>query len=267
ADSTSWCLLFLSETEVLGQESLGRGLSFLKRHQSPSDGGFRTYAEPREIGRYMMLDEQTSFEGWASSQPCVTAAAAQALTKTGSLSGSAEAFDYIRRAQTPEGGWNAYWWTDPLYSTLLCMEALTVRGREEDRPALERARGWIARSQLATGGWFADGWAFSTGLALSGLLLGPPSPDYLAALQRGVEWLLATQLEDGSWGEHHILRIPHPSAKEPWTQTDWTIDGKAINAAIRDQRRLYTTATVFKALSEYWRKTSEGWQPQRSQGL
>jgi hypothetical protein len=44
--------------------------------------------------------------------------------------------------------------------------------------------------------------------------------------------------------------------KEPWTQTGWNVDGKAINAAIRDHRRFYTTATVVRALSEFEEKSS-----------
>jgi hypothetical protein len=266
ADSTSWCLLFLSEMQMLDRDSLEKASLILLKHQSPSDGGFRTYAAPREIGRYMMLDESVSFEGWASSQTCVTAAAAQALIKTGSPRGVERALEHIRRTQTAEGHWNAYWWTDALYSTVLCMEALVStgpgwEGDAGDAVLLDRARAWIERTQLAGGGWNADsdGWPFSTALALRGLMLGSGSikaSDTATAIGRGVEWLLTHQLADGSWGDQHILRIPHPSDKEPWTQARWARDGRAIGAAIKDHRRLYTTATAFRALSEFERISS-----------
>ena len=61
ADSTSWCLLFLSRLGTQGAESRERASRFLLRHQSPLDGGFRTYATPSEVGRYMMLDASVSF--------------------------------------------------------------------------------------------------------------------------------------------------------------------------------------------------------------
>ncbi len=262
ADSTSWCLLFLSALGLPNREAIGRAASFLLKHQSPEDGGFRTYAAPRAIGRFMALDENISFEGWSSSQACVTAASTRALVEAGSPQGVGRAVAYIRRTQTADGYWNAYWWTDNLYSTVLCAEALTegLEG-QGDAARLGRAQSWIGRTQLPDGGWKAQGsqtaggWPFSTALALRGLMLGPRSngTDTATALERGVEWLLTHQSADGGWDSHHILRIPHPSTREPWKQAGWREDGRAIGAVIRDHRRLYTTATVFTALSEFER--------------
>jgi hypothetical protein len=280
ADSTSWCLLFLAQVHALDPPRLERALSFLSRHQSPLDGGFRTYSVPSEIGRFMGLEDGVSFEGWASSTPCVTAAVAQAVLKTtGSPSRVQEALDYVRATQTAQGYWNSYWWTDSLYSTVLCMRALDAAGRpprgtqvqetaagraaRRDSGALERASAWISSGQRPDGAWGAEdgGWPFSTALALTGLSMRYPrggtiDGDAAAAVERSVDWLLSHQLQDGSWEGRHILRIPHPSMKEPWTQTGWRMDGKAINAAIRDHRRLYTTATVVRALSEFEERSS-----------
>jgi squalene-hopene/tetraprenyl-beta-curcumene cyclase len=267
ADSTSWCLLFLSRMDALDPGRLERAAAFLSRHQSPVDGGFRTYAAPREIGRFMRLDgEGLSFEGWASSQTCVTASAALALARTGALRGSRDrALDYIRSSQTPDGRWNAYWWADPLYSTALCMEALVAEGQGGvgggDVSLVERAQSWMAETQDDEGCWNAGGWAFSTALGLRGLLLGPR--DRTTAIERAAEWLVAHQLEDGGWSERHILRIPHPSDREPWLRAGWTADGRAIGAAIRDQRRLFTTATALRALSEFQERVSGRAGPSR----
>jgi hypothetical protein len=97
---------------------------------------------------------------------------------------------------------------------------------------------------------------FSTALALRGLMVAP-RPDLSDNIRKGVEWLLTDQLADGSWNSHHILRIPHPSTMEPWKQPHWKRDGKAINAVIKDHRRLYTTATAFTALSEFDERLSK----------
>jgi squalene cyclase len=252
ADSTSWCLLFLSRLGIQSSESREKALSFLLKHQNPLDGGFRTYAMPREVGRFMMLDENVSFEGWASSHMCVTAVAAQALVETDSSRGINESIDCIRRGQTTEGYWNPYWWNEKLYSTVNCMEVMKSLGKENDE-SLIKAHNWIANTQLNDGGWSdstKESLPFSTALGIRGLLL-IPRQSISDKIRNGVEWLFTHQLTDGSWDSNHILKIPHPSMKEPWRQTHWKRDGRAINSLIKDHRRLYTTATVLIALSEF----------------
>lgn len=261
ADSTSWCLLFLSRLGMRRAESEERALRFLLGHQNQVDGGFRTYAKPSEVGRYMMLDANVSFEGWSSSQMCVTPVAALALAAAGSRLGVERALGYVRGGQSAEGFWEPYWWSERLYATVNCMELLKARGAEDDAPLVRRAQDWIARTQLAGGGWSdspgAQGVPFSTALAIRGLMVSP-GREFADNVRKGAEWLLADQLADGSWSSHHILRIPHPSAKEPWKQAAWKPDGRAIGAVIRDHRRLYTTATAFTALSELEGMVSRG---------
>jgi squalene-hopene/tetraprenyl-beta-curcumene cyclase len=253
-DSTSWCLRFLAKLGIQSQLSLEKAISFLLKHQSVVDGGYRTYANPGHVGRYMMLDGTVSFEGWASSQLCVTAVATQALIENGSTKEVDKALDYIRRGQVVEGYWNPYWWSGKLYSTVNCMEALKAAG-DNNANILSRAKNWIAKTQLTDGSWSdspqpVEGWPFSTALALKGLIVAPDS-SLKEKIINSVEWLLSHQLSDGSWSSNHILRIPHPSMMEPWNQSQWKKDGKAINAAIKDHKRLFTTATVFAALSEF----------------
>lgn len=260
ADSTSWCLLFLSRLGIQAPESREKALRFLLRHQSPLDGGFRTYATPSDVGRYMMLEASVSFEGWSSSQTCVTPVAGQALAEAGSSLGVDRALGYVRSVQTAEGYWEPYWWSDRLYATASCIGFLNARGDAGDATRVSRAQDWIARTQLGGGAWSdspkAPGVPFSTALALRGLMVAPRT-SFTECIRKAVEWLLTDQLTDGGWNSHHILRIPHPSTMEPWKQQFWNADGKAINAIIKDHRRLYTTATAFMALSEFQR-LSEG---------
>jgi squalene-hopene/tetraprenyl-beta-curcumene cyclase len=253
-DSTSWCLRFLRKIGVQHQGTLGDAISFLLKHQSPDDGGFRTYANPSHVGRYMMLDAKVSFEGWASSQICVTAVAAQALIENSSTQGVSKALNCIRKGQRVDGYWDPYWWTGKLYATANCMEALKAAG-DKDIEILITAQNWIAKTQLKDGSWSdsshpIEGWPFSTALALRGLMV-ENNPNLQEKIINGIDWLLNNQLSDGSWSSHHILRIPHPSIMKPWNQPFWKKDGKAINASIKDHKRLFTTATVFAALSEF----------------
>jgi hypothetical protein len=223
-------------------------------HQNP-DGGFRTYGSPVAVGRYMGLDGSVSFKGWQSSQLCVTGVAVKALIEAGWAYKVSNALNFIREAQSEEGFWNPYWWNDALYSTVNCMWAL--KSTNTDGEALDQACGWIKGTQLPDGGWSDAstecGVAFSTALALKGLLLEPRLTDS-ESIQRGVKWLLSQQQADGGWPSYYLLRIPFPSMMEPWRYHAWVRDGKAIGAVIRDHRRLFTTATAFSALSMFDRR-------------
>jgi squalene-hopene/tetraprenyl-beta-curcumene cyclase len=261
ADSTSWCLLFLSKFKTLEQEKIAKAFDFLLKHQSPLDHGFRTYANPRAVGRYMRINENISFEGWASSQICISAVAAQALIENHSSKGIDETLNYIRRTQTSKGYWNSYWWTGKLYATSHSIKALNKKENESDRNQITKGQKWIAQAQLPDGSWTDSpsqevGWAFSTGLALNGLL-ETSQAIFNPQAKKGVKWLIEHQLSDGSWPPHHILRIPYPWTKNPWEQESWITDGKAINAVIKDHHRLFTTATVFTALKQYKKKNLE----------
>jgi squalene-hopene/tetraprenyl-beta-curcumene cyclase len=261
-DSTSWCLLFLSKLIDRNREELRRALAFLLKHQSPFDGGFRTYAEPRAVGRFMRVDESVSFEGWGSSQMCVSAVAAQALMENRSPKFVEEVLSYIRDGQSIQGYWNSYWWTGKLYATSHSLRALNLRGERADVNRIMSGQRWIAQTQLPDGSWTdstiqESGWAFSTALAVSGLIAGP-KVDFEPQVKNGVRWLLEHQLLDGSWVSNHILRIPFPWSKDPWNQQSWKVDGKAVSAVIRDHRRLFTAATVFTALSQYKKRMLEG---------
>jgi squalene cyclase len=248
ADSTSWCLLFLSELGL--SDKVERGVHFLLDHQN-TDGGFRTYASPASVGRYMGLDDNISFDGWQTSQLCVTGVATKALIEAGTSDGVADALNFIKASQMEEGYWTPYWWNEVLYPTFNCMWALKTCNGDK---VSEKACDWIAETQLADGGWndgtTDEGVAFSTALALRSLMLEARSRD-AEWVRRGIEWLLKHQLEDGSWPPYYLLRIPYPAMREPWRYHGWVRGGKAIGAVIKDHNRLFTTATAYMALVEF----------------
>ena len=253
ADSTSWCLLLLSKLEAGNNEAKKRAVQFLLKHQNSVDGGFRTYLEPGEIAKFMGMNQAVSFEGWCSSQTCVTAVAAQALLENSYVQEADRAVDFLRRSQKKQGYWEAYWWNECLYSTYHCMRALNKKeGKFED--SIKKAQLWIGQSQRSDDSWSntdsSEGRAFATALAIQGLLFGE-HPEFAKEAEKGVEWLRKNQSPDGGWISNHKLRIPHPAVVDPNSQTYWKPDGKAIFALIKDQNRLFTTATVLAALVEY----------------
>jgi hypothetical protein len=250
ADSTSWCMRFLASLGEEGKERAGESAPFLLMHQNDVDGGFRTYHTPGAVGRYMGV-EGVSFEGWLSSQLCVTGVAVEALKESGESRGVREALGLIRQSQEREGFWNSYWWSGALYATVHCMEALGQTAAGPDAGLLEGAGDWITRTQLPDGGWSGTGTGgvpFWTALALRGLMFREKTGEK-EAIGRGIAWLLSQQLGDGSWSPAYILRIPHPAMKEPWRHPFWNRGGRAVNALICDHRRLFTTATALRTLS------------------
>ncbi len=254
ADSTSWCLLFLSKLGLLSAKNKDSAVNFLLKHQNLSDGGFRTYANPTLIARYMEVSSDVSFEGWSSSQLCVTGTVAQALFFNKDENGVNGAINFIRKNQSAEGFWTSYWWNGNLYATGNCMRALKLLNNHADSGLIADAQEWIAKNQLPDGSWAStpdaeQGSAFQTALAIKGLSIGNEKR-FLSKVASGANWLLSNQNPDGSWRSDYILRIPHPSKMNPWAQPIWVKDGKAVNALIKDQNRLFTTATVYSALTE-----------------
>jgi len=81
--------------------------------------------------------------------------------------------------------------------------ALSLIGRPQDKPALERAMAYLRAEQEADGSWFGrwgtnyiyGTWSVLTAFAQAGV--GPQDP----AVRRAVDWLLDRQNSDGGWGE------------------------------------------------------------------
>ena len=259
ADSTSWCVRFLSRIEMLSPEISSKAIGSLLNHQN-ADGGFRTYENPDRVGRFMGVNKSVTFEGWCDSQVCVTAAATQTLFENKVFSAAKKGLHFIENNQNEEGFWEPYWWNERLYATYHCIEALRTTYGDNSEP-INRSQNWIARNQHLDGSWgdhsMNEGVPFSTALALRGLKVGQ-NGQFSEIIENGIEWLLTHQREDGSWGPDYILRIPHPAVTKPWIQANWIRDGKAINAVIKDQKHLFSTATVFSALHEYTKAHSRG---------
>ena len=76
-----------------------------------------------------------------------------------------------------------------------------------------------------------------------------PLPDVLPAAKRGIAWLLANQLRDGSWASRPMPRIPPPRMKTPSHSDPWRLDGLGGGALLADGGRTFTTAAGLWALA------------------
>lgn len=252
ADSTNNVVAFLSRwrEETEGERQLERACRELMSYWEEREGGFRTY-RPQE--KPTMVWTNFPGSGWCDVHLCVTAMAACSLYMAGEerhrpiLQASAQ---LLRRHQSAEGYWEAYWWHGHTYVTYHAAWLLHALGEAPEQVA--RAVGWAARQQGEDGGWSngtgGQAAAFHTALGLSTLLL---EEHYRQdpAVHAGLAWLLRHQQEDGSWPNVPIMRIPRPDVHKPWEDPD----GCLVVPLVTDRNRLFTTATVVSALVDYLR--------------
>ncbi len=131
-----------------------------------------------------------------------------------------EGFDsFLVREETPEGPLRRLEaCQSPVWDTALALIALDDAGVKHDHPAVVRGAEWIVGEEVHSGGDWAvkrpgltpAGWAFEFAndvypdiddtaevvIALNRLT----NPDYEAAIQRGVDWVVGMQSADGGWG-------------------------------------------------------------------
>lgn len=244
ADSTAWVLLFLANTGHEGP-ACRRAASCLARHQRTDSGGVATYREPGPIRRFMGVPRWMRFTGWCRPHTEVTATAARALAAVAVTARPPEveaAWRYVRSRQCADGSWRSYWWTSPHYATLEAVELARTLG---ERDAVDRAAGWVARSQDAPG---AANSTFATALSLSILLeAGASGPWADCAISK----LVSLQDHDGGWPSRPIMRIPLPGTVDP-DRRRLVSFGSGIVAA--DQHRTFTSAACVAALGRAARR-------------
>jgi squalene-hopene/tetraprenyl-beta-curcumene cyclase len=120
---------------------------------------------------------------------------------------------WLWNEQEPGGSWFGRWGVNHIYGTWSVLCALKEAQVPAEDARVRRAVKWLESHQNPDGGWGEDcrsyddpAWigrgestASQTAWALLGLhAAGQASSD---AAQRGIEWLVATQRDDGSWDE------------------------------------------------------------------
>jgi squalene-hopene/tetraprenyl-beta-curcumene cyclase len=125
----------------------------------------------------------------------------------------AEALEYIRKQQEPDGSWYGRWGVNYIYGTWQVLRGLRALNIDMNQSWLLKARDWLESVQHADGGWgercntYDDpvfkgqgpSTASQTAWAVMGLCAFD-DPDR-ASLKRGIEHLIKTQNADGSWTE------------------------------------------------------------------
>jgi squalene-hopene/tetraprenyl-beta-curcumene cyclase len=211
-DDTAEVVLALARTGVPDGGALARAVTWIEGMQC-SDGGFAAF----DVDNCQVLCRELPFcdFGELIDPPSadVTAHVAEmfaALGKGGpALDGATE---WLLRAQEDDGSWFGRWGANHVYGTGAAVPALVTAGFPTEHRAIRRAVGWLEAHQNPDGGWGEDlrsyrdssyrgrgtSTASQTAWALLALLA---AEERTSAVERGVEWLVASQTPDGSWCE------------------------------------------------------------------
>ena len=122
-----------------------------------------------------------------------------------------EGIRYLSETQRSDGSWEAVWGICFNYGTSFAIPGLRAVGLPIDDPRVVRGRNFLLSQQLADGGWgekpesclerrpipTARGLVEPTALAIIALLASGPKED--PSIQRGLEFLIKNQQEDGDF--------------------------------------------------------------------
>jgi squalene-hopene/tetraprenyl-beta-curcumene cyclase len=148
----------------------------------------------------------------------VTAHIVEALAAEGMAATKAarRGVTWLLKAQEPDGSWFGRWGANYVYGTGAVLPALIDAGVKRGKPCIRAAVRWLEDHQNDDGGWGEDlrsyddpllagqgeSTASQTAWALIGLLAAEgPEAVHSKAVQRGIEWLAQTQLDNGTWDE------------------------------------------------------------------
>ncbi|CAM5327076.1 squalene--hopene cyclase [Kitasatospora aureofaciens] len=159
----------------------------------------------------------------------VTAHVVEMLAETGRARDprTRRGIEWLLRNQEADGSWFGRWGTNYIYGTGSVLPALVAAGVPDEHPAIRRAVRWLEDRQNTDGGWGEDmrsyedpaRWAgrgestaSQTAWALMALLAAGEGPEGRAnpAVERGVDWLVRTQLPEGTWDEPQFTGTGFP---------------------------------------------------------
>lgn len=123
------------------------------------------------------------------------------------------ALDFIKSEQEPEGPWWGRWGVNYIYGTWSVLGGLGGIGEDMTQPYVRKAVNWLKSKQNLDGGWgevcesyddrslmgCGPSTPSQTGWAL--LSLFATGEVHSKASSRGIEYLIATQKQDGAWDE------------------------------------------------------------------
>jgi squalene-hopene/tetraprenyl-beta-curcumene cyclase len=153
-----------------------------------------------------------------------------------------DALKFIQKNQESDGSWFGRWGVNYIYGTWQVLRGLRALGLDMNQPWLLRARDWLRSVQQPDGGWgercntyddpifkgTGPSTASQTAWAVMGLCAFDDMED--PWLRRGIEYLVRTQNQDGSWTEDEITGTGFPQVfylKYDMYRNAWPLLGMA----------------------------------------
>jgi squalene-hopene/tetraprenyl-beta-curcumene cyclase len=224
-DDTAEVLLALRTVD--GGRGVGaateRGLRWLEGMQS-SDGGWGAF--DADNCRSLMREVPFCDFGEVIDPPSadVTAHAVEVLVAAGrgEATSAQRGLRWLLDNQEADGSWFGRWGVNHIYGTGAVVPALIAAGVDPGAEPIRAAVSWVERHQNADGGWGEDprsyddpewiGRGTSTASQTAWSLLAlHAAGESSASVDRGIDWLVSTQLPEGTWDEPQYTGTGFPS--------------------------------------------------------
>jgi len=227
-DDTSEIVMALDKTRLPSDEdkssAIGRAVQWLLGMQS-ENGGWAAF--DKNNTKFLIAKIPFADFGEALDPPSVDVTA-HILEMLGQLGYEVEepaiekAVRYVLSEQEEDGAWFGRWGVNYIYGTGAVLPALQALGMDMGADYVRRAVKWVINHQNPDGGW-GESCASYVDPQFRGK--GPSAPSQTAwallaliaageetnpATLRGIEHLIQTQLEDGSWDEPYFTGTGFP---------------------------------------------------------
>jgi squalene-hopene/tetraprenyl-beta-curcumene cyclase len=228
-DDSAMVILALNRSPLRAEPSVQaatrRGVNWLLSMQN-RDGGWAAYdvdIDNQVLTRLPFADHNAMLDPSCAD---ITARVVELLGTLGFRRGHPSvdrAVEYIMNTQEPEGCWYGRWGVNYIYGTWQVLQGLKTIDYPMNAPEIERAVQWLESTQQPSGAWgescrtydepalmgqgepTASQTAWATlGLIAAGRALTP-------AVKSGIDYLIQTQLADGSWDEPQFTGTGFPS--------------------------------------------------------
>ncbi len=227
-DDTAMVLMALRLVRVLDErgrdEVFGRAVPWLLSFQC-RDGGWGAF--DKEVTQRWLEDVPFADHNAILDPTCsdLTGRTLELLGYIGHDRESAcvqHALAHLRATQEKDGSWYGRWGVNYIYGTWQVLRGLRAIGEDMRQDWIVRAHEWLASCQNEDGGWgetcatYDDptlkGKGESTASQTAWALMGLCAAGFQDApsVQRGVDFLLATQNRDGSWFESQTTGTGFP---------------------------------------------------------
>jgi squalene-hopene/tetraprenyl-beta-curcumene cyclase len=227
-DDTAMVLLALAKAKASNSERLAqavkRGVNWVLGMQG-KDGGFAAFDADNDHRVYCKVPFADHNAMLDPSCADITGRVLEALACFGYRKGSPpadRAIAFLKAKQEAEGCWFGRWGVNYIYGTCFALRGLRAAGEDPREAYILRAGEWLRSIQNPDGGWGESCESYDnpdlkgqgpstpsqTAWALMGLFA---SEDYESeSVRRGIEYLLATQTEAGTWEEEYFTGTGFP---------------------------------------------------------